>query len=276
MSLSTPMRRAGVLLAKAGTTSTSPIATTASSSAARSVTVEDAKTTTPSLTSTTETMMPWDGWFYRFLKSKLGDERFKTYRDFWTFRPDDEHNMEQTPRPSTKIQITDDGKTAMYRSTSPGSQTPANLPTYDKGHIREDPFYVAYYPTDTKRMNDDPALRSPEIEKLKLSMMDQDDPRVKEAQDALDAGPGSSPGNKGVFATGKSDYDPTGLRAAMSTNHAATHAELEKHLPTHLPTYEWAEREDEIIAWHEERGLPLPIGDTKAIAMPREGRIATW
>merc|ERR1712071_62851 len=80
---------------------------------------------------------------------------------------------------------------------------------------------------DTKRMNDDPALRSPEIEKLKLSMMDQDDPRVKEAQDALDAGPGSSPGNKGVFATGKSDYDPTGLRAAMSTNHAATHAELE-------------------------------------------------
>lgn len=269
MSMSGPIRRAGLLLAK---NETSSIVTTST----KAVTMAEAKVTEPAKTSSDESMMPWDGWFSRFLESKMGD-KYKPFRDFWTFRPDDIHGMEQAPRPNTKIQITDDGKTAIYRYPSPGSQDPVNLPNFDKGHIREDPYNVTYYPTDTRRMNDDPALKSPEIEQMKLAMLpNQDDPRVAEAQAALESGPGSSPGNNGRFATGQSDYDPTGLRATMSANHVAMNAELAKHLPTHLPTYSWADKQDEIIAWHEERGLPVPVGGVGATFMPKEARVARW
>lgn len=239
------------------------------------VTIEETKTTPGAKSGTTESMMPWEGWFSSFLKSKLGD-KYQPFRDFWTFRPDDIHGLEQAPRPKTEVPITDDGKTAKYRYPSPGSQDPVNLPTYDKGHIREDPYNIAYYPTDTPRMYNDPGATSPELEKAKLAMLESDDPRVKEAMATIEAGPQSSPGNKGRFATGQSDYDPTGLRATMSANHESMHAELAKHLPNHLPTYEWKVREDEIIAWHEERGLPVPIGDTSASFIPIEGRIARW
>jgi len=271
--MSAPMRRAGLLLAKAGSTSSTvapPAVTTI-----KTVTIEESKTVQPAKAPLEESMMPWEGWFGRFLQDKMGD-KYKPFRDFWTFRPDDVLNLEQNPRPNTKTQITEDGKTAMYRYPSPGSQDPVNLPTADKGHIREDPYNVTYYPTDTRRMNNDPALLSPEVEQLKLGFLDENDPRVAEAQSALQAGPGSSPGNKGMFATGKSDYDPTGLRATMSANHVDMQAELQKHLPNHLPTPEWVSKQDEIIAWHEERGLPVPVGGVGMTFIPKEGRVARW
>ncbi|RYG46155.1 hypothetical protein EON67_09850 [archaeon] len=34
-------------------------------------------------------------------------------------------------------------------------------------------------------------------------------------------------------------YDPTGLRAAMTTNYAALRKELAMHRPNHLPTSSW-------------------------------------
>ena len=37
-----------------------------------------------------------------------------------------------------------------------------------------------------------------------------------------------------MFATGKSDFDPSGLRATMSTNWEATEASLDANMPDHV------------------------------------------
>jgi len=107
-------------------------------------------------------------------------------------------------------------------------------------------------------------------------MLPPDDERVIEAKAALADGPGSSPGNKGMFATGKTDYDPAGLRASMSANHAALKKSLDDNMPDHLPTADWESRADEIVAWHLERDLPVPIGGTGWGTIATEGRVARW
>mmetsp|Transcript_24948 Transcript_24948/g.42736 ORF Transcript_24948/g.42736 Transcript_24948/m.42736 type:complete len:96 (-) Transcript_24948:109-396(-) len=92
----------------------------------------------------------------------------------------------------------------------------------------------------------------------------------------FEKGPTSSPGNKGVFATGKSDYDPTGLRATMSTSWEATEASLDANMPDHLPTPVRMSKQEEIVAWHEERDLPVPIGGVGYGLVPTKARIARW
>ena len=81
---------------------------------------------------------------------------------------------------------------------------------------------------------------------------------------------------KGMFATGKSDFDPKGLRATMSASHEALNESLDANMPDHLPYPDWWTKQDEIVAWYEERGLPVPIGGTGWGLVPREGRIARW
>lgn len=287
--MSAPFRRAAIVLSKAATKvaplSSEPLTTSGSTvaaaaaalNAAKAITVEEAKTAVPHVTSTTESMMPWEGWFSSFLKSKMGDKYYQPFRDFWTFRPDDQHRMEQQIYPNTKVVVGKNGETAMFRHPSPGSQDPVRLPDADVGHYREDPYNVTYYPTDTRRRHVDPAYPDKDMEQLKIDMMsDSDDPRVDAARKKFEEGPGSSPGNRGTFATGKSDYDPTGLRATMSANHDSMNAELDKVSPNHLPTYSWVKDEDKIIAWHEERDLPMPPGGTGHTFIPVEGRIARW
>lgn len=267
------IRRSLIVLSNVSTKN-APAATTSgvTPTVAKAVSLEESKTAIPNTTSTTETMTPWEGWFSSWLRANVGDK----FVDFWTFRPDDQHNLEQMYRPATKVQLTEDGQTAMFRHPSPGSQTPVRMPDADKGHYREDPYNVAYYPTDTRRRRQDPAFPNPEKEMLRLELMDPEDPRVQEAKKKLEEGPGSSPGNKGQFATGKSDYDPTGLRATMSTSHAAMNEQLDKVMPNHLPRYSWMDRVDEIVAWHEERDLPLPPGGYEHTYIPPKGRIARW
>lgn len=103
------------------------------------------------------------------------------------------------------------------------------------GNSADDPYNVAYYKRDTgRRLTSDPAAMHRDIEQIKLELLPQDDPRVKEAMEEFEKGPGSSPGNKGVFATGKSDYDPSGLRATMSTNWEATEKSLDENMPDHV------------------------------------------
>lgn len=269
------MRKAATLLAKTASSTTTTIATT--KIAAKSITVAEMKTAIPSSSSTEESMMPWEGWFSSFLKSKMG-EKYQPFRDFWMFRPDDINNFEQMPKPNVKHPITEDGKTHMFRHVSPGSQPPVNIPDADVGTLRDDPFQVTYYPTDTRRRFNDPANPNPELERIKVEMMggDENDPRVQAALKKLEEGTGSSPGNKGMFATGKSDYDPSGLRATMSASHEAMNAELDRNSPNHLPTPCWVDKQDEIIAWYEERNLPIPPGGVGASFIPTEGRIARW
>jgi hypothetical protein len=70
---------------------------------------------------------------------------------------------------------------------------------------------------------------------------------------------GGSPGSKipAVF-----QYDPSGLRSSMTSNHAALEAALEKIEPTHLPTEPWmlAGSYEALLKEREDKGLPPPIG----------------
>ena len=195
----------------------------------------------PSATSAPETtMMPWDGWFSSFLKDKLGDDKYDRLRRLVLYRPDDYTNFEQQPRPNTKLGISerDPTLTHQFRHPSPGSQPPVEQPVVDPtfGNAADDPYDSTYYKRDTgRRDTSDPAAMNREVERVRLGLLPQDDPRVKEALEEFDAGPGSSPGNKGVFATGPSDFDKTGgLRASMSTNFETTEASLDANMPDHV------------------------------------------
>jgi len=173
----------------------------------------------------------------------------------------------------------DPSLTHQFRHPSPGSQPPVELRATDPsfGNSADDPYNVAYYKRDTgRRLTSDPAAMHRDIEQIKLELLPQDDPRVKEAMEEFEKGPGSSPGNKGVFATGKSDYDPSGLRATMSTNWEATEKSLDENMPDHLPTPTWMSKQDEIVAWYEERDLPVAIGGTGFGTVPTHARIARW
>jgi hypothetical protein len=238
---------------------------------ARAVTAAEAHKVQPLTESTTETMMPWDGWFSSFLKTRIGEGRYDKLRQLVLYRPDDIHSLEQMPKPTTKVPISKDGKeTAMFRYPSPGSQAPVRMPQFNLDN-NEDPYNNSYYTRDTGRRKDQ------NLAKLKVALLPQDDPRVAEMVQQLEAGPSSSPGNKGTFATGPSDFDTTGgLRATMSTNNAALEASLDANMPDHLPKPTWWNKQDEIVDWHESRGLPVPIGGTGFGLVPREGRIARW
>lgn len=205
----------------------------------------------------------------------MGASNFEKLRRTVVFAPDDIHNLEQIPKPNTKVPLTEDGKlTHMFRYPSPGSQSgKIRQPTVDDG---EDPYNVTYHARDTRRRYDDPAYPDEHLEEIKLALMPPDDEAVKEAMAKLEAGPTSSPGNSGRFATGPSDFDPSGLRATMSTNHAAVQKSLDAHMPNHLPEPDWIDKQDEIVAWHQENNLPMPLGGTGWGTIPREGRIARW
>lgn len=253
------------------------IAKKAIPAASRAVSAAEAPTIAPSATSSTESSMPWNGWFSSFLASKLGPDRFESLRKAVVFRPDDIHNLEQIPRPDTKVPITDDGsKTAMFRYPSPGSQVGGRQPEADPGSEEDDPYNIAYYPRDTRRRYQDPAFPNKDLEEIKLALLPEDDEAVQEAKTKFEEGAKSSPGNKGRFATGPSDFDPSSLRATMSTNHEAVQKSLDANMPDHLPMPDWWNKQEEIVAWYKENNLPMPMGGTGYGTIPREGRIARW
>ncbi|EJK66067.1 hypothetical protein THAOC_13032 [Thalassiosira oceanica] len=228
-----------------------------------------------------ETMMPWNGWFSSFLKDKLGDEKYEKLRETILYRPNDYTGFEQMPRPNTKLHISDEDPTLthQFRQPSPGSQPPVRQPSEDAsfGNAGDDPYDVTYYKRDTgRRYTSDPTDLHRDLERIKLELLPQDDPRVKEAMEEFEKGPGSAPGNKGVFATGKTDYDPSGLRAAMSTSFEATEASLDANMPDHLPTPTWMSKQQEIVDWYEERDLPVAIGGTGFGLIPTHARVARW
>jgi hypothetical protein len=205
--------------------------------ASRAVSASEAHTIAPSKTSQTETSMPWNGWISSFLASSMGAERFEKLRKATLFRPDDVHDLEQIPKPNTKVSLTEDGsKTAMFRYPSPGSQERLWQPSEDPGSVHDDPYNVAYYPRDTRRRYEDSAYPNQELEEIKLALLPDDDAAVKEAREKFEEGPKSSPGNNGRFATGPSDFDPTGLRASMSTSNVALQKSLDENMPDHVST----------------------------------------
>jgi hypothetical protein len=246
--------------------------------AERAVTKEEAPTIQPAAQSTETTMMPWVGWFQRWAKSVVGVDRFESVRRVAEFMPDDIYGLQQNPKPSQKIPIskTDPTITAMYRYPSPGSQPPVVQPEFEETE-GEDPYDTGYFKRDTRRRYLSSELKDPAIEKAKLLLMDQHDPAVQEELKQLQAGPASSPGNKGKFPTGPSDFDPTGLRATMSVSWAATEASLDQHMPDHLPTPVWMKDELAVVQHWQAKGLPVPIGGFYAPnKIPTIRRVARW
>jgi hypothetical protein len=245
--------------------------------ASRAVSAKEIASIAPSAVSSTESQMPWEGWVSSFLSSKIGNDRFEKLRSLVVFRPDDIHRGDQIPSPSTNVPINKDGSmTAQFRNPSPGSQPVSKQPTEDEGSLYEDPYFVSYYPRDTSRRDQDPAFPNKDLEKLKLDLLPQDDEKVQEALSQYEEGAKSSPGNKGTFATGKSDFDATGLRATMSTNNEAMSKSLDSFMPNHLPKPIWWDNQEELAAWYLENDLPVPLGNTGFGTVPREGRIARW
>lgn len=241
---------------------------------------------------TEESMMPWNGWFSSFLKDKLGDDRYTKLRNTVLYRPGnstsgpdnkgvlgDYLSMEQLPRPNTKLEVAP-GVYKQFRYPSPGSQPPVKQPDEDPsfGNAGDDPYDATYYKRDTgRRYTSDSTTMHRDLERIKLDLLPKDDPRVQEAIAEFEKGPGSAPGNKGVFATGKTDYDTKdGLRAAMSTSWAATEKSLDDNMPDHLPTPIWLSKGDEIAKWYEDRDLPVFIGGTGFGTVPTHARIAKW
>ena len=244
---------------------------------ARAVSAAEAPNIQPPRTSsTTVSMMPWNKWFQRWLKENVSDKTFQTFREWTAFMPDDIYDLHQSPKPSQKVPIskTDPTMTHMYRYPAPGSQEPAHIPEFEPD---EDPYDTGYFKKDTRRRYLSSELGNPEIEKAKLALMDPNDPAVQEEKAKLEAGPDSSKGNKGVFATGPTDFDLTGLRATMSVTWDKLEESLDAHMPDHLPTPIWAGKEEEIIQWYKERDLPVPVGAYYTdLKVPQELRVARW
>lgn len=198
----------------------------------RAVNKEEAFKIKPATEPATTTMMPWKGWVERLMKDKMDPKTFKAAKNFFYFWPEDVNNLHQVPYPSTRIVISQDGKeTAAYREVSPGSQDPVDVPLDE---LDADPYDSGYFKRDTRRRYEDPEFPHSDVEMLKLDMQDPNDPEVQEAKKKLAAGPPSSPGNNNKFATGPSDYDPTGLRSVMAVNNEALTKSLDEHMPDHV------------------------------------------
>lgn len=245
--------------------------------APRAVTAAEAPFIEPAKESTKETMMPWKGWIARWLRGTMGEERYQAMRKLVFYRPDDIHDMNQIPFPDTKVPISKDDPTLyrQFRYPSPGSEPgTVRIPKADENCTTADPYNNSYYTRDTSRRYLDRANPNNDLQQIKLALMNPDSSEVQEMEENLK--PESSPGNKGVFATGATDYDATGLRAAMSTNHEALDAALDSNMPDHLPYPVWYDSQEEIVAWYKERDLPVPVGATGFGTVPISRRVARW
>jgi len=201
---------------------------------ARAVSKEEVHLATPARESTKVTMMPWRGWVGRLISDTFGEERYRQIRKMFFYLPDDEFDLMQQPYAATKIPISekDPNMTAYFRYPSPGSRDAVRIPKHFGSGEGEDPYNTAFYTRDTARRYAR-GLVGPEVAELKLSLV-EDSPEKEEFLKKLEAGPVSSQGNKGRFATGPSDFDPSGLRATMSATHKALNESLDSHMPDHV------------------------------------------
>ncbi|MGK3738913.1 MAG: hypothetical protein ACI90V_005760 [Bacillariaceae sp.] len=198
----------------------------------RAVSKEEAPYIQPAKETSKESLMPWRGWVERLLRDKMSPEKFDAAKGYFYFWPEDPNNLHQVPYPDTRTTVSKDGKESVsYREISPGSQPFVDIPLDD---LDADPYDTGYFKRDTRRRYVDPEFPHPDVEQLKLDMQDPNDPEVQEAKKQLAIGPASSPGNNSQFATGPSDFDPTGLRAVMAVNNPELFKSLDKHMPDHV------------------------------------------
>ena len=168
----------------------------------------------------------------RLMKERMSPNTYNALKDFFYFWPEDPNNLNQVPYANDEHVVSKDGKTSVtIREVSPGSQPFVDIPKHD---LDDDPYDSGYFKKDTRRRYVDPEFPNPEVEQIKLEMLDANDPEVIEAKKRLAAGPNSSPGNGGIFANGKSETQMGGLRAVMSVTNEDLFKELDKHMPDHV------------------------------------------
>jgi len=259
---------------KAGETAVKQVAKTVLKEP-RAVSAAEAPSIAGAKESTKTSLMPWKGWFSQIIRERLGEERYQAMRNVMLYRPDDIHDLHGGPNPSTKVPLseTDPSLYRQFRYPSPESAPPVRMPETNLDNPDDDPYNSTYYTRDTARRYLDRAYPSSHIQKIKLELMPNTE-GVEEMKEQLK--PQSSPGNAGRFATGPTDFDPTGLRATMSTNHAALEKSLDDNMPDHLPYPEWYHRQDEVLKWYTDRDLPVPMGATGFGNVPTSRRIARW
>ena len=271
------VRRAGSIVCRvAPTASKSAVVATANSSVAhfsshygkedreelkelRAVTKEEAPFIKPPKETSEEAMVPWRGWIERMFRDKMSPETFDTVKGFFYFWPEDPNNLNQLPYRNDQHVISKDGKESVaMREISPGSQPFVDIPKHD---LDDDPYDSGYFKKDTRRRYVDPEFPNPEVEQLKLDMLNANDPEVIEAKKRLAAGPDSSPGNGGRFANGVSETQMGGLRAVMSVTNKELFAELDKHMPDHVSNQKHSSERPIDICSVVQRNTYCIIGD---------------
>jgi len=236
-----------------------------------------------------ETMMPWNGWVSRLLKEKLGDERYTKLANWAQFRPDDPHGLVGVPE-HARTTVAGVDRVKGFRYPAPGSRPAVEIPSR---HMEDDPYDITYYGKDTRRNAKSHVLHivGSDVTAEEVKML-PNTVKIMEIEEGTDADGSKlvkreivlspvdeeigSPGNKGNFATGPSDYDPSGLRSTMQTNWAAMNAELEKHMPTQQVRYEWEEDQEAMLAKWESEGLPVMPGRVMDWDIPEKRNVASW
>jgi hypothetical protein len=213
-------------------------------------------------------------WVSDALKQGLGPEKYEKLRDVFLWKKDELNNMEGIST-SARTEMPGVPNYHGYRYPAPGSQRVANVPTEELG---SDPYDINYYGKDRTRMKrtDISIMSKGNADALGLEIIGTNDD--EESMDKALAPPETmgSPGNKGRFATGVSTFDPSELRTAMQTNHAAMNASLAKHAPTQLPNPEWYSYQDEIVAMWDRTGQTPKPGYKARSTSPASARQASW
>ena len=171
------VRKAGDILAKAA--AASGVGPKIPLRQPRAVTAAEAPMIQPARESTKVTMMPWRGWFDRLLKENMSESLYKKYRYTFFFWPDDIYDL-QPIMPAKAINPVDPKHARMYRYPSPGSQPAPSLPEFDLDW-NEDPYDNGYFKRATNRRYSRSDGNLP-LEKMKLELMDQNDPNVQEGE----------------------------------------------------------------------------------------------
>lgn len=198
----------------------------------RAVSKEEAPFVKPPKETSNERMLPWKGWVERLLRDKMSPQAFDKAKGMFYFWPEDPNNLHQLPYPNDQHVFSKDGKESVgMREVSPGSQPFVEIP---REELDSDPYDSGYFKRDTRRRYVDPEFPHPDVEQIKLDMLDANDPEVIAAKERLAAGPLSSPGNGGRFANGKSETNLSGLRAVMAVTNEELFSELDKHMPDHV------------------------------------------
>lgn len=193
--------------------------------------------------------LPAPGWIGKM----LGPELYKKVLKVVAFNSEEAYTIPFGNRSAL-------GENVGYRSPSPGSTKPADVPH----SISDDRLYdIAYFKRDTVRREENKPflLYSEKLLQADIDIINKVPHQI------------GSPGNKNPAVLA---YDKTGLRSAMSATHAETKASIDKHMPTQLVREAWWDDAEEIMAHHEKNGLPLPTGKGYKWNVPKRARMKLW